>query len=92
MSKLRNIIDIIQYGGAVADPANWKKRQISATVIGGLIWAVLGITGYDEQIGGETVDAVAVGLLALVNGVLTIATSKKVGLRDKRKHNRGQES
>ena len=84
MSKLRNIIDIMQYGGAVADPANWKKRQISATVIGGLIWAVLGITGYDEQIGGETVDAVAVGLLALVNAILTIATSKKAGLRDKR--------
>ena len=84
MSKLRNIIDLIRYGGCVADPAMWKKRQISATVIGSLIWAVLGITGYDEQIGGETVDAVAVGLLAGVNWVLTIATSKKVGLRDRR--------
>ena len=92
MSKLKNIIDLVRCGGQVADPAMWKRGHMTVTIIAGLIWAVVGLAGYDHQIGGETVDAVAGGILAGVNWLLIVITSKKVGLRDKRKRNRGQES
>ena len=84
MSKLRNVLDLLRYSSSVANPAAWKKGHITASIIGGLLWAIVGLTGYDHQIGSETVDAIAGGILALGNVLLVIITSKKVGLRDKR--------
>jgi len=85
IKKLKAVFALFQLGSVVADPAKWKARQISATVISSLIWAGLKLGGLDDQIGSETVDAVAIGVIALVNGVLTITTSATVGVPVKRK-------
>lgn len=87
MGKLAALWNLFRKGDAVSDPAKWKNRQITATMLGGLIFAVLNVAknfGYDLQIDEGAAEAVAVGALVLVNGVLTFTTSKTVGLPPKR--------
>lgn len=75
---------LLQKGKAVADPAKWKSHQITATALTGVIWAALQVAevfGYAIPVDEQTVDSIAVGILALVNWVLTLSTSDKVGLQ-----------
>lgn len=75
---------LLQKGKAVADPAKWKSHQITATALTGVIWAALQVAevfGYAIPVDEQTVDSIAVGILALVNWVLTLSTSEKVGLQ-----------
>lgn len=81
--KARALWGLMHKGRMVANPAAWKNGQIQASMIVALIWAAVHTAeafGYAVPVGSETVDAVAVGLLALVNWMLTLATSDKVGL------------
>ena len=74
---------LLQKGKAVADPAKWKARQITATALTGVFWAAIQAAeafGYAIPVDEATVDSVAVGVLALVNWVLTLSTSEKVGV------------
>lgn len=83
IAKAKALWDLMHKGRMVANPAAWKKGQIQASMIVALIWAAVHTAeafGYGVPIGSETVDAVAVGLLALVSWLLTVATSEKVGL------------
>ncbi len=85
--KLQALWDLMKKGRVVADPAKWKQRQITASMLVSLIWALVNFgeaIGINVQIDTKTVDAIAVCLLALVNWVLTLVTSDKVGLQDKR--------
>ena len=87
MGKLAALWNLFRKGDAVSDPAKWKNRQITATMLGGLIFALLNVAknfGYDLQIDEGAAQAVAVGALVIVNGVLTLTTSTKVGLPPKR--------
>lgn len=87
MGKLASLWNLFRKGDAVSDPEKWKRRQITATMLGGAIFAVLNVAknfGYDLQIDEGAADAVAVGALVLINGVLTVTTSKTVGLPSKR--------
>lgn len=75
---------LLQKGKAVADPAKWKSHQITATALTGVIWAALQVAevfGYAIPVDEQTVDSIAVGILALVNWVLTLSTSEKIGLQ-----------
>lgn len=75
---------LLQKGKAVADPAKWKSHQITTTALTGVIWAALQVAevfGYAIPVDEQTVDSIAVGILALVNWVLTLSTSEKVGLQ-----------
>ena len=77
---------LLQKGKAVADPAKWKSHQITATALTGVIWAALQdaeVFGYAIPVDEQTVDSIAVGILALVNWVLTLSTSEKVGLQSR---------
>ncbi|MGV0961810.1 MAG: hypothetical protein ACOYB1_18450 [Limnohabitans sp.] len=81
-----DLIKALQAGHELADPAAWKKGQnlmnLTASVITGLVavlhwkWPELPVT--DEQI--IDIASVAAGILAVINGYLTTATSKKVGV------------
>lgn len=82
--KAKVAFTLLQKGKAVADPAKWKSRQITATMLTGVIWAVLQAAeafGYAIPVDEATVDSIAVGVLALVNWVLTLSTSEKVGMQ-----------
>ena len=82
--KAKVAFTLLQKGKAVADPAKWKSRQITATMLTGVIWAAIQVAeafGYAIPVDEATVDSVAVGVLAAVNWVLTLSTSEKVGMQ-----------
>lgn len=83
IKKAKAAFTLLQKGKAVSDPAKWKSRQITATALTGLFWAAIQAAeafGYAIPVDEATVDAVAVGTLALVNWVFTLSTSEKVGM------------
>ena len=83
IKKITTSMTLLKKGKVVADPAKWKSRQITATVLTGVIWSAINAAeafGYAIPVDAETVDAVAVGVLALVNFLLTLSTSEKVGM------------
>ena len=83
IKKAKAAIALLQKGKAVSDPAKWKSRQMTATALTGVIWAVIQAAeafGYAVPVDEATVDSVAVGVLAVVNWLLTLSTSEKVGV------------
>ncbi len=83
IKKAKAAFTLLQKGKAVSDPAKWKSRQITATALTGVFWAAIQAAeafGYVLPVDEATVDAVAVGTLALVNWVFTLSTSEKVGM------------
>ena len=82
--KAKVAFTLLQKGKAVADPAKWKSRQITTTMLTGVIWAAIQVAetfGYVIPVDEATVDSVAVGVLAAVNWVLTLSTSEKIGMQ-----------
>ena len=81
--KAKAAFELLKKGKAVSDPAKWKSRQITATALTGAIWAAIqaaGVFGYAVPVDEAAVDSIAVGVLALVNWLLTLSTSEKVGV------------
>jgi len=76
--------DLLKKGNAVSDPAKWKSRQVTVTMIVALLWsAIKGVEtflGYQVPIDEETVNNVSIGILALVNWLFTWSTSEKAGI------------
>lgn len=83
MNKLSAVWALFRKGESVADPAAWKTGQITVTLVASLLLAaahVAEVFGYALPIDQAAADAVAGGIIAVVNIVLTTATSKTVGL------------
>lgn len=83
LQKTANVLALLNKGQSVADPAKWKSRQITATMLAGVVVALANLAksfGVDLPIDTETAEAIAVTTLVVVNGVLTITTSKTVGI------------
>jgi hypothetical protein len=86
LKKAKAAYTLLQKGKAVSDPAKWKARQITATMLTGAVWAAIQAAeafGYAIPIDEATVDSVAIGVLAAVNWVLTLSTSEKIGLQSR---------
>lgn len=86
MQRISSIWALLRVGKKVSDPAKWKNRQITATALTAAIWAAIHAAsawGVDIPADAETVDAIAVAAIGVVNVVLTISTSDTVGLRAK---------
>lgn len=83
MNKLLALLDLFRKGNAVADPALWKSRQIKATVLlptfGALI-AVLRAFGLEVPLDDTQITQLVTGLVVLLNLLLTLTTTDKVGL------------
>lgn len=83
MNKLLSILQLFKKGHVVANAELWKKRQITATVLGGVFVAVIQLLkayGVDIPIDDETATALAAGTIAVINWILTIISSDKVGI------------
>lgn len=83
MDKIKSILNLFRKGSAVLEPAKWKNRQITATVLAGAILALINVLsafGFAIPIDVETANAIAAGLIGLVNVVLTMTTTDKIGL------------
>lgn len=86
IKRLKASLTLLKKGKAVADPAKWKARQITATMLTGAVWAAIQAAeayGYAVPIDEATVDAAAVGVLAVVNWVFTLSTSEKIGVQSR---------
>ena len=84
IKKLKAGMELFKAGKRVQDPAKWKARQIESTAIVAVIWAAINTAsafGVEIPVNAEIVDAVAVALLGVVNVVMTITTTNKIGLK-----------
>jgi len=83
MNKILAIIDLFRKGSVVSDPAKWKNRQITATVLAGVIVAIVNVIaafGVSIPMDIETANAIAAGIIGIVNVVLTVTTTDKIGI------------
>lgn len=83
MNKIAALWGLFRKGEAVANPAAWKAGQITVTALAALLLAVARVAeafGHALPIDQAAADAVAAGVIAAVNVVLTVTTSKSVGL------------
>lgn len=78
MNKLKAFFTLFNKGEELINADTWKNGQITVTILVPFISAALVLGGVD--IDAETIAAAAGGVIAIVNIVLTIITSKKVGL------------
>ena len=83
MNKLMVLFDLFRKGASVSDPALWKARQVKSTVLAAFILTVINTAsafGYSIPIDTETANLIAAGIIALVNAVLTVTTTDKIGI------------
>lgn len=83
MGKLLALFDLLRKGQRVADPEIWKNRQVAVTVIVPALAALLSVAnafGLGLPVSDADLAALAAGIVALVNIVLTYTTSRKIGL------------
>jgi hypothetical protein len=82
-SKIKAFWGLMQAGKRVSDPALWKARQITATAVTAVLWALVHTAealGMAIPLDSETADGLAVGIISVVNFVLTLATTNKIGI------------
>jgi hypothetical protein len=86
VERFKKFFEVMMLGKELSDPATWKNRQAVLNVLGGLLsFLVWGLAqkGIKLDISEDAYTAIATGIFTLygiVNGYLTVATSKKVGL------------
>lgn len=83
MEKLVALWGLFRKGEVVADPALWKQRQITVTLLApllGALAATLRSFGFDLGLSDSDLVALAGGVIVAANVVLTVVTSDKVGL------------
>lgn len=83
MDKVVALFSLLKYGQSVADPALWKQRQVNATMLAGVIMAVvntLAVFGVAVPIDLTVANMAAGAIVSLVNVYLTYATTDKIGL------------
>jgi predicted membrane protein len=88
LKKIKAGMALMKAGRRVQDPAKWKARQIEASAIVAVLWAAVNSAaafGIEVPVNAEIVDGLAVAILSIVNLVLTVITTNKIGLPDKPK-------
>ena len=73
----------MQAGKAVDDPKAWKLHQVSANAVAAFLFALVQLAkvmGYDFGVDMQTCADIAIGILAIANVGLTVATTDKLGL------------
>jgi hypothetical protein len=83
IGKLTAVWRVFRKGEEVANPAAWKLGQITATAIIAFLAAAAQAAaafGYEVPVNEDQLTAIAGGVLAVGNVLLTLITSKRVGL------------
>lgn len=84
--QVKPFFELFKQGKEVANSAAWKNGTISVNAVAGVLGAVAAIAGgfgYDFNLSEETLQQAAAGAVAvvgIVNAVMHVVTSKKVGL------------
>lgn len=80
---IKSAFEVFRAGQAVSNQAAWKNAQLVGTLLTALV-ALAAAFGFDLGLSDEEIAGGAIFIVALVNGVLVIVTSKKVGLPAKK--------
>lgn len=83
MGKIAALWNLFKAGEQVEDPAKWKGHQITANAVGAAVLATVNVArsfGYELPVDEATANTIGAGVLAVVNVVLTITTSRHVGV------------
>jgi hypothetical protein len=86
IKKIKAGIELMKAGKRVKDPAKWKARQIETSAIVAVLWGAVNSAaafGVEIPVNAEIIDGLAVAILAVVNVLLTVTTTNKIGLSDK---------
>lgn len=81
--KLNAGLNVFRKGSEVANVEAWKAGQITGTVVGAFIIALVNLAaafGHPLPVDVDTANAIGGGIVALANVLLTAATSKRAGL------------
>jgi uncharacterized membrane protein len=79
-------LDNFRKGQIVANPEAWKKGQITVAILTPLILgscSILSYFGIDLQVDETLANQIALAIISVVTVVLTITTTKKIGLSAK---------
>lgn len=79
MNKILSIVNLLRKGSEVANPGAWKNAEILASFLLALVAAAAAF-GAPIALTGDQVADIAAGVIALANVVLTVISSKKVGI------------
>jgi hypothetical protein len=88
VSKLIAIVDLFRKGSEVSNKEAWKKGQITATALGGVLIAgvqVANTFGITPSIPDDVLVSIAGGIIVIVNFVGTLITSSSVGILPEKK-------
>ena len=81
--KLTSAFKLFRLGAEIANAEKWKAGQITGTLLGGLLLALVNLAaafGHPLPLDADTANTIGAGLLAVVNVVLTAVTSERAGL------------
>lgn len=81
--KLAALFKLFRVGEEIANPGKWKAGQIQATLVTGLVLAVINVAdkfGYHLGVSASDANAVGAGVVAVVNILLSATTSARAGL------------
>lgn len=83
MGKFAALFDLFRKGSEVANVEKWKSGQISANAIALVLTAGVAVAkafGYTPPISDGDIVAIAGGVFALVNLIITVVSSSRAGL------------
>lgn len=95
MNKLFAFVNLLRKGAEISDGEKWKKRQIDANIFGGFVLALVAVVkafGMELPVDEDTAYTIGGGIVAIVNVILTAATSKKAGILPEKRDNGGSDS
>lgn len=82
-STVSNLWRVFKAGEQVADPSVWKAHQVTVNQVAAVLAAAIALMkglGHDPHLDDPTVVYLAGGIYAVVNWLLTVATTRKIGI------------
>ncbi|CAB4122171.1 hypothetical protein UFOVP26_107 [uncultured Caudovirales phage] len=87
MNKLLAALSVYRKGSVVANPAAWKSGQITASIVAGLLGALVALAktfGYELPLSDDQILTIGGSIVAIaglfLNTTATIVSSDKVGV------------
>ena len=81
--KIGNVLSLFRVGQSVADPAAWKSGAITVSILAPVLMKLndtLVAFGVNTGVSDATASDLAVGIVAIVNIIVTLISSKTVGV------------
>ena len=98
IAEFKAFFTAFQQGKEIANPAKWKKNQITVNMLTGFLAALITIAGgfgYKLELSADTISQLSSGIIAaytVINVILTCITTTKVGLKPKKSINNSDDA